>query len=282
MARAKKEVIVLVVEGTSDRDALELNLENVYDSAKIQTWVMSSDITSQNSRNDSRGPGQRIRDAVLGLLKTESIYHLSDIKAIYMVTDLDGCFIPDEAVKEEASIKANQYSRMNILTRDRARQLDTKRIKAKNIQKLLSNTTLKIRNKDIPFSLFFMSCNLEDAFYGKQNNTAHEKQDMALGFADQFSDDPAAFLEVLQKGLKAVLSAESFPMDIPADELYRLSWNTVQQDFASLQSGTNLVCMLISDKDFVKEELKSKLNEIISPDCEWLDEEAKSGEEKSK
>ncbi len=94
--------------------------------------------------------------------------------AICLLTDLDGCFVPDSQVTSHEK-KKNMYSREFIYAQNVENQIETKNFKAKNLKILSTQKYLTIRSIRIPFVCYYMSCNLEDVFHGKQNCSDSEK-----------------------------------------------------------------------------------------------------------
>lgn len=256
MSRNKKSVILFLVEGSTDKEALELVLENVFDTTIVYPYVVSTDITSMYSNEDIITLVSRTVTKAISNQDDPKLFKLSDIVSVCMLTDLDGCFIPDEAVRQDDRADKTIYQSTYILSKNKEEQLETKVRKSSRIQKLYNRKSVKARGKVIPFHLYYMSCNLEDALFGRKNNSTAQKLDMAAAFADQNDGHPELFLNLMKENLERVVGASVFPFTGSPDDLYLQSWKRIQSGTASLNRGSNLICMLLSRQNLLTSEVR--------------------------
>ena len=103
------------------------------------------------------------------------------------------------------------------------------------------STTQTIWN--IPYQLYYMSCNLDHVLHNKQNSSDEEKEKDAVAFVRRYRQDTDGFVKFL---------AES---DFSVTSDYVDSWNYIKQELNSLERHTNFgICLksatkAVSDKD---------------------------------
>ncbi len=150
---ARKKIVFVIVEGPSDHDALALVLNRLFDQQTVHVHIMHRDITTENGVDSAN-----IVSAVAAEVKQyANSSHLtsSHFQEIIHLVDMDGAYIPDEAVVEDPEAKKLIYSVTEIRTADKTG------IEQRNLQKrgnLDRLTTTKAIWK-IPYSVYYMSCN---------------------------------------------------------------------------------------------------------------------------
>ena len=83
----------------------------------------------------------------------------------------------------------------------------------------------------VPYSIFYMSCNLDHVLHNKRNSTKQQKQADSLVFADNY-DDPEKF-EAFFNG-----------SDIKISGTYQETWEHIQIELNSLKRGSNFwICI---------------------------------------
>ena len=117
---AKKKVMLFIVEGPTDETSLSTVLNRIFSSSTVKFQVVHGDILTR----DFTSP-DKIVAAVWEQVKEfmGSIYRKSDICRIVHLTDMDGVFIPDDAVVEDDSMKIDDspyYTETQIQTPNRA------------------------------------------------------------------------------------------------------------------------------------------------------------------
>src|SRR5699024_8982194 len=112
-----------------------------------------------------------------------------DFQEIIHITDMDGAYVPDECITEDPSAKHPIYSTERITT------CSVKAIIARNGQKRQNLDKLCTCNHlwNIPYRVFYMSCNLDHVLYDKLNTTDTEKEADAYAFALRYRNNIAAF-----------------------------------------------------------------------------------------
>ena len=97
MAKTAKKVVLFIVEGPTDEDAFSGVMKQLHASQRVVFLVIHGDITadkSVNAQNVLSVVNQRVKDQMrrYGL-------HRADILKIIHLTDTDGVFVPEEAIR---------------------------------------------------------------------------------------------------------------------------------------------------------------------------------------
>ena len=160
----RKKIVFVIVEGPSDEEALGVLLNRIYDSKVVHVHIMHCDMTTElnvNPGNVVAKIGDLVKDYAGRMFKP------GDFSQIIHITDTDGAFVPDAAVVEDAGAAKPIYSTTEIRTQRKDEIGDRNRRKAANLNRL--SATSKVWN--VPYRIYYMSCNLDHALYGKLNST---------------------------------------------------------------------------------------------------------------
>lgn len=217
-----RRVCLFIVEGISDKIALQNILTKYFSSKKLRTCVLETDITSDENSTPSNIE-QVLTDEICTWLQVSKLTK-QDIYRIIQLTDLDGAFIPDSQVIYNASYKHPYYTEKDIQTAYVQNIPQRNHRKAGNINALLECSTIL----GIPYNLYFMSCNLDHVLYNRNNVDSSEKLTLAEEFADRFLGSEQEFIDFLKK--EGVID----------DATYSDSWDKVKQNGNSLQRKTNI------------------------------------------
>ncbi len=220
---ARKKIVFIIVEGSSDDTALGVLFSRIYDKNTVYVKITYGDITSAidvNAGNIIRKVAELVRSYA-----DNNHFKKSDFQQIIHLLDTDGAYISNEYVLDTPTAQKPIYSETAIRTADRTGILK------RNANKSLAMDKLVGRKKiwDVPYQAYYMSSNLDHALYGKQNSNDEEKEADAYIFVKKYKDDIPAFIDFLR--------ASNFS----ATCSYIESWNFIRQDLHSLQRYTNLV-----------------------------------------
>ena len=217
----RKKVIFVIVEGPSDEDALGAVLQGVYGDSSVHVHVMHRDITTEKGINPSnivKKIGDEIR------LYAERMHFKSiHFREIIHIVDTDGAYISDENIIEDMEVSEHIYSPENIRTFNKQGIQLRNECKRENIDRLC--TCKKIWN--LPYRIFYMSCNLDHVLYNKLNSSDHEKEVDSLKFAKYYKDRIPNFLNFISNSNFSVMTD------------YKQSWNYIKEDLHSLERHTN-------------------------------------------
>ena len=226
---SKKEAVIVIVEGYSDRDALDGILRQIYKNKNHAFAFAMGDITS----DESSDPGN-IEERTYMLAKTASDnkkWRLSrDVSYIAHLVDMDGAFIPESNIVYGSNSKV-QYTSETIEAKDVNKIKERNRRKAENIRKLVGLRHLK----SIPYEIYFMSRNLDHALYNTPNLNQCDKTDKAYEFARRFKGKERAFISFLSEE-----AANGVP-DNMTD-----SWKYIFSNTESLKRHTNFFLYFVS------------------------------------
>lgn len=215
-----KKIIFVIVEGPSDDEAIGVIMSRFYDKNHLHVHIVHSDITtdySVNERNIVSKLGNIVKDYAKGK------FQKSDFVQIIQITDTDGVFIPDDRILENLDKTTPFYLTTEIQTHNRNGIINRNQRKRVNLNKLASISKIW----DIPYSIYYMSCNLDHALYGKLNSTDEEKERDAFNFAKRYKNDIPAFLEFISTS------------DFSVKKEYKASWEFIREDLHSLERFTN-------------------------------------------
>lgn len=216
----RKKIVFVIVEGVSDEEALGVLLNRFYDSKVVHVHVMHCDITTElgvTSGNIVAKIGDLVKNYAKRMFKSE------DFCQIIHITDMDGAFIPDDAVVEELAATKPIYSVAEIRTQRKKEIENRNRRKRENLSRLSS--TSKIWN--IPYQIYYMSCNLDHVLYGKQNSTDEEKENDSYAFAKRYKEDIPGFIKFISESDFSVMDG------------YPQSWQYIREELHSLERHSN-------------------------------------------
>ncbi len=222
---ARKKVVLIIVEGPSDDEALALVFTNFYKqySQSVMVHVVHGDITTELS-----GKSQTIRNRVTDVIR----YHANvnkftneDYAQIIHLIDTDGAFVDEKFVIQDDTADLPIYSIQDIKTKNKSGIVQRNMLKSHNLNEL---SVIKNIWKIIPYKVYYMSCNLDHVLYDKQNSTDSDKEDCAHKFAKKYKDDLDGFI--------SFISNSSFSVKLG----YKDSWNFIKTGLNSLNRYSNL------------------------------------------
>ena len=162
--KPKKKVFLLIVEGKSDEKALKPIISEL-----MNDQVLFKTVGCDLSSNDGKGYKNK---TLVELIKIELTKFLlenrgiteKDIEKIVVISDTDGCYIPDESVfsseKEELI-----YEDDGIYTSDVEGIRKRNKFKSKKLEPVIKGEMLG----DIPLEIYYFSCNLDHVIHGERN-----------------------------------------------------------------------------------------------------------------
>ena len=223
---ARKKIVFIIVEGPSDEQALSVIFNRLYNLNQVHIEIMHGDITTDLSLDSGRIVG-----AIGNIIRNYAAsmhFKQNDFQEVIHIVDMDGAFVPDSAIISDPQADKPFYSSTEIRT---ARP---EKLQLRNAHKqAVLNKICSLDNAwvSIPYKVYYMSCNLDHALYGKLNSTDEEKERDSFIFAKRYKDDLGGFL--------SFISASEFSRV----EGYKESWEFIKKDLHSLERNTNIgVC----------------------------------------
>lgn len=238
-----KGVILLIVEGISEETALSVPLLSI--SGKVMIEISHGDFLY----NNDGGSKTVLND--LGRKLTEILANAdfigSDILKVAYLIDMDGVFVKDNCYSKNknSSFSKIQYNESGVCIPAKKKiesHLKTIHSRQEKIKRLALTPEIKIPgkrksgNKDsvihegatstkVPFSLYYMSCNLEHVTIKEQNVIEDkDKKKYAFEFSDKHKNDLAEFFN---------------DDSLCPNDNYKDSWEFIQERNNSLQRFSN-------------------------------------------
>lgn len=236
LARPKKKVILFIVEGDSDKQALERPIQTLLqgnDQEIEATFLVADGDVTSDSRSTPDNIEQKInRFYFEPFFSANEFYYPKDIMEVVQICDLDGTFIPENHCKEYDTDHSAEdgfiYDPPYIFGKSQQAVIDRNRRKAENIRYLLSLDSIKVKSKTRPYSVFFFSSNIDHYLHDKLNLSTRDKINAAEKFADKCDDDPEWFLKRICQHSQAIKGMS-----------YEESWAYIMNDCNSVKRHTN-------------------------------------------
>lgn len=222
----RKKIVLVIVEGASDETTIGVALSRLFDRDAVYIHIMHGDITTRKGMNP-KNIIAKLGNDVTAFAKSGH-YSAKDFKQIIHIVDTDGAYIPDEKVIEEKNCEGVVYEADGIHT------ANARGIVARNLQKRENLFRLKNNGKiwNIPYRVYYMSCNLDHVLHDKRNSTDEEKESDAYAFARKYKNDVDGFVEF-------VCNSE---FSINGD--YKESWDHIEKDMNSINRYSNFaICI---------------------------------------
>lgn len=205
--RPKKKVILVLVEGKSDINALSYAIPKFFRGIDPDYEVYFPIIrTDEQDGGDITAmkkvyPGnieRKIYDLFLhDFLKNEGLYP-KDITEIVQIIDTDGAYIPPENVVplEAESEKKTLYRPTVIETQNVPFIIKRNEMKTSNIDYLISLDTIKVDSKTVKYSVYYFASNLDHFIHGEPNMQHRDKCNRAEDFSMMCMEDISRFADV--------------------------------------------------------------------------------------
>lgn len=220
---ARKKIIFIIVEGPSDDEALGVIWNRLYDKNVVHLEIVHGDITSDRAvapENIAAKIGNLVRDYA-----KSNHYRASDFQEVIHLIDMDGAFIPKDAVIKNGEMEKPFYSVTEISTAKPDELIDRNRRKSENINRIC------FMNKvwgSVLYHAYYMSSNLDHVLYNRLNSSDEEKEENAYEFAKKYKDHLEEFLIFISDSEFSVCTS------------FKESWEYIRREKHSLERHTNL------------------------------------------
>ena len=221
-----KKVVIFIVEGPSEKKALEAIISEIIISDEIVFEVTYGDVTSNITKVDTNLIIPQLIEIITKTLNMRR-FHVNDISEIVLLTDTDGTYIKDDNIKEVETDKVI-YEERHIKTLDKNRIVLRNYVKANILNKLSAEKTIGVRKTAIPFMIFYMSCNLDHVLYNERNLADNLKNQKAEEFSFSYDGNEKEFITFLEEHM------------IDKNDNYELSWDKIKLKNNSLLRYSNL------------------------------------------
>lgn len=220
-----KKVILVLVEGPTDKDALALIFSKLLKERDIEFDVLHTDITAKEEMTKKYIVNE-IEKEVNAYLKRNPFIKKEDILKVVQLIDTDGSFIPSEQVFQSESGKT-EYSETCIWAKNRDR-LIRRNISKRGIVYYLSH--MSQLPMGFPYEIYYFSRNLEHVLHNiSEDLSDDEKEELAYEVAIRYKERPEEFLNFLKDG------------DISVSGSYEETWTFIMKNGHSLERYCNLL-----------------------------------------
>lgn len=159
----KRKVVLILVEGASDKTALGL-IEKFYRSRNLKVYITNGDITSNGITTVTNCTN--ILKEIVREFREDKKLEKEDISEIIHIIDTDGAFIPDDCIEVD-KILSDFYYTLDCIKANSKRKVKIRNDrKIEIIKKLLETEEI---DKTIKYRMFYMSCNLDHVLYNEIN-----------------------------------------------------------------------------------------------------------------
>lgn len=228
------KVILMLVEGPSDEDALCGPTAMAISNMLVKSDCFYTDVTtanlfsSQASFEVLSNVENTVQRFVESHIEKNQGYDWKDLAAVVHVVDLDGALVSPSAVVEDRDASGIVYGSDTIKTPHRDFVLKRNREKKNSLAKLYQKETLGKGRKKVPYRIYFMSRNLEHALYGASGDLDDkQKERLSIAFSQACANCPGLFLKTLRDEAIAVKGN------------YEESWRAMFKGANSLHRGSN-------------------------------------------
>lgn len=239
---ARRKIVLVIVEGQSDETALGVALNQLFDKDTVYVHIMHGDITTRKGVNSQNVIAKLGKD-VTAYARSRH-YTAKDFKQIIHIVDTDGAYISDDRINEDLNCEIITYEDDGIYTKDVKGIISRNKQKRENLYRL--RTQGRIWN--IPYRVYYMSCNLDHVLHNKRNSTDEEKENDAYAFAKRYKGDLDGFVEFICNS------------DFSINGDFKSSWEHIEKDMNSVNRFSNFgICLdeeltfFQVDEDEVKE-----------------------------
>ena len=232
----KRKVALVIVEGPSDKTALERVLHKALaqSNSTVEVHCVHGDITAKHFTNHNHNTVvDEVRDVVKNYAEKYGL-RANNFFQIIQITDTDGAYIPPGFVVSAADITPDPfYTLTDIQTTNPPGIVSRNSWKSDNINTLIRRKTVTWNNVAIPYQLYYLSCNMEHAFHDQNNLNDAQKRTLARQFQHTYGRDVPGFYALLQSLLPP-----------PPCQDYKTSWDYIRQELHSLERCSNLYLAL--------------------------------------
>ncbi|WP_026662053.1 hypothetical protein [Butyrivibrio proteoclasticus] len=226
---AKKKVILFIVEGINDKTCLEGVLEEILDSGEVLFKLTDGDVLSSFKYPKDTTPknivGQIVKD-----FKDKNHLTPSNFLEVVHIVDMDGAYLADVDIHEDASAVDPIYKDDGIFTHDVEGIKLRNKMKRQRLDGLLD--IKKVLGNSVPYSVYYFSSNMDHVLHNNANLSEKEKDDKADKFDLKYSEDPDAFLDFIKDKCFAISGD------------YKKSWDFIKADMNSVRRYSNFAVYL--------------------------------------
>ena len=224
------KLLLIIVEGTSDKITLYLPLKNFIRKNKL---MLNAEITSGDITLKENASKESCLNSIKDIINTfKSNYSLfpSDFYKVVHVIDTDGAFIDNDSIYRLSSNNCYYVDdKSNLIYTPNIQNSVKINSNKKEIYKYLASLD-KISN--VPYQCLFFSRNLEHALYDISNASIEDKINLSNKFESKYENDKDGFYNKIKE------IAFTIPLK------YKESWDYIFKDLNSLKRCSNFLILL--------------------------------------
>lgn len=218
-----KKVILFLVEGPTDEDALAAIFTKLVNNHDIEFDVLHTDITADENMT-VKYIEEKIEEEIKKYLLKNPFIVTEDILKVIQIIDTDGAFIPSSSVKQSENGKT-EYFDTHIEAKNKDRLIRRNISKRRIVHSLYNRGSVA----GFPYEIYYFSRNMEHVLHDREETlTDDEKENLAFDIADQYADQPEKFLEYLYDDKFHVCGT------------YKDTWNFIMEGNHSLNRYCNV------------------------------------------
>ena len=244
--KPKQELLLILVEGESDRIALENPLNQFLDMNGIDVKIKFCHLYKDKEGNDVSGGDttsdygiyqgnfdEEISKRIMRELTILEGIYPKYITKVIQIADTDGAFVPEEYVVNDDSCEHVKYEENVIRTNNVDGIVKRNNKKSAMLSYLSMKDKIKLKTTTVDYSIYFFSCNIDHFLADDRNMPGCYKKSNAAEFQGMCLDDEKFFTKTLVEG----------PY-VAKDMSYRESWQYVKKGSNSLSRFSNINLMI--------------------------------------
>lgn len=228
------KVILFIVEGKSDKTSLALILSRIFSRSQIKFVVIGTDLTSDWNIG-AAAILKTIDDKMEDFLRRHPYIEKGDIAKVVQIVDTDGAGVSEADIKE-SDTGETYYTDNEIYAKN------VEKMKKRNQRKSTAMVKLYGTHKvsEIPYKVFYLSCNLEHVFHNIQNAPDSIKEDLSDDFSERFEGREIEFIDFINSP------------EFKVEGNYRDTWKYILKGRNSLHRNSNLHLLFDEDLEEIR------------------------------
>ena len=219
---SSKKIILAIVEGPSDMESLDEVLNTLTESPAIKFAIVNGDILQQSGIN-SKNILIKIKNVIETYIEMYKLQK-SDILRVIHLVDIDGVYI-DKGCVHLSQSDTIQYTNEGIYTKWTQSIIERNERKAALLNQISSKEKIWT---NIPYSVYYFSCNLEWVLHNSfENHTNEEKRDLAAAFAEKYKGNINQFISFINTS------------DLIVNGSYKDTWEYIQNQKNCIERKSN-------------------------------------------
>lgn len=215
-----RKIILFIVEGVTDKISLGEVIDSFIDDYEVRFHVVNGDLTT-NWGNSPKNIINKVNNHINKFLSLHG-FKKTDLYQVVQIADTDACFVAEKYL-QQAHVEKIYYEEDKVLVVNKDRIVQRNKTKSGNLMKLSSIKTIN----EIPYSIYYNSCNLEHVLHNERDLSDGKKRAYAEKFIDKYYGKESDLLNFLSNS----------GFSVKGD--YKQTWKFIEQGGNSLKRNTN-------------------------------------------